>query len=308
MNNSFQHTINKIITLNGIGLHSGKNTKIKLIPADSDHGIMFVRKDLHENNIIEANFKNVSSAKLCTTLENSFGVKISTVEHLLAALYITGVDNLIIEVNNEEIPIMDGSSKDFVEILNQVGTNKQDKKRKFLKILNKVELDDNGRKINIEPSNLGFEVEFQLNYLNKVIGKQKNRVNFSNDNLKDVYSSRTFCLFEDIEKIKKIGLAKGGSLENAVVVNEEKVINEEGLRNEREFVNHKILDLAGDFLLSGFRILGKVNCYQGGHQLSNMFLRKLMESKSAFIEIELNNIELHKKTEASHTIKLAVNA
>ena len=308
MNNSFQHTINKIITLNGIGLHSGKNTKIKLIPADSDHGIMFVRKDLHENNIIEANFKNVSSAKLCTTLENSFGVKISTVEHLLAALYITGVDNLIIEVNNEEIPIMDGSSKDFVEILNQVGTKKQDKKRKFLKILNKVELDDNGRKINIEPSNLGFEVEFQLNYLNKVIGKQKNRVNFSNDNLKDVYSSRTFCLFEDIEKIKKIGLAKGGSLENAVVVNEEKVINEEGLRNEREFVNHKILDLAGDFLLSGFRILGKVNCYQGGHQLSNMFLRKLMESKSAFIEIELNNIELHKKTEASHTIKLAVNA
>ena len=178
----------------------------------------------------------------------------------------------------------------------------------FLKILQKVELEDNGRTITIEPSEINFEVEFQLNYSNQIIGKQKNSVNFLNDNLEDIYTSRTFCLFEDIEKIKKSGLAKGGSLENAVVVDNEKVINENGLRNEKEFVNHKILDLAGDFLLSGYRILGKVNCYQGGHQLTNMFLRKLLKSKNSHIEVEFNNEEENKNNKIQEPVKMAVNA
>ena len=151
-------------------------------------------------------------------------------------------------------------------------------------------------------------MNFELNYSNKIIGKQKNNINFFNSNLEDIYSSRTFCLFQDIEKIKKSGLAKGGSLENAVVVNDEKVINEEGLRNNKEFVNHKILDLAGDFLLSGYSILGKVDCHQGGHQLSNTFLRKLLKSKEAYTEIELNDIELPKKAQVNQIVKLAVNA
>ena len=179
---------------------------------------------------------------------------------------------------------------------------------KYLKIVDKFEFEDNGKTISIEPNDQSLEVEFQLNYLNKIIGKQKNCINFLNDDLKDIYSSRTFCLFADIEKIKKNGLAKGGSLENAIVVDEVKVINEGGLRNKKEFVNHKILDLAGDFLLSGYRILGKVDCYQGGHELSNIFLRKLMKSKSCFMEIELNNIDLTKKTQVYQTVKLAVNA
>ena len=218
------------------------------------------------------------------------------------------MDNVLVEVDSEEIPIMDGSSKDFFKILNNVGTKKLNQKRKFLKVLNKVELEDNGRKISIEPSDMSFEVKFQLNYSNNIIGKQKNYINFYTDNLEDVYSSRTFCLFEDIEKIKKCGLAKGGSLDNAVVVDEEKVINENGLRNEKEFVNHKILDLAGDFLLSGYRILGKVDCYQGGHQLSNMFLRKLLKSESSFTTIETNSVELPKKSQFNQSIKIAVNA
>ena len=308
MQEIFQQTINETINFEGIGLHSGKISKVRLIPNFENQGIVFKRTDLDKDNIVEASFKNVSSAKLCTTLENSNGVKVSTVEHLLAALYIVGIDNVIIELDNEEIPIMDGSSKDFISILNNVGVKKLNKKRKFLKILKKVELEDNGRKISIEPNNLNFEVEFQLNYLNSIIGKQKNLINFSSDNLEDVYSSRTFCLFQDIEEIKKIGLAKGGSLENAVVVKEDKVVNEDGLRNEKEFVNHKILDLAGDFMLSGYRILGKVNCYQGGHQLSNMFLRKLMNTQSFFAEIELSNVELPKKSQINQSIKLAVNA
>ena len=308
MQEDLQQTISKNISFEGIGLHSGKNSKIRLLPCNDDQGIIFKRVDLRKNNIIKADYRNVSSAKLCTTLENSSGVKVSTVEHLLAALYIVGIDNAIIEVNNQEIPIMDGSSKDFVQILKKTGNKKLNKKRKYLKILNNVELEDNGRTISLEPCGSNFEVEFQLNYSNDIIGKQENTINFLNDNLEDVYSSRTFCLFEDIEKIKEIGLAKGGSLDNAVVVNSEKVMNENGLRNKKEFVNHKILDLAGDFVLSGYRILGKVRCYQGGHQLSNIFLRKLLESTNSFEVIEVNKPELLKKIQVEQPIKLAVNA
>ena len=308
MQEIFQNTINKPVIFEGIGLHSGKNSRVKLIPSEDNQGIIFKRTDLKTNNIVKADYKNVSTSMLCTTLQNSSGCKISTVEHLLAALYILGIDNLVVEVNNEEIPIMDGSSKDFIKILNTIGIKKLNAKRKYLKILKKIELEDSDRTISIEPSNLNFEVKFQLNYENNVIGKQKNTINFTNDNLEDVYSSRTFCLFKDIEKIKKNGLAKGGSLENAVVVDEDKVMNEDGLRNEKEFVNHKILDLAGDFLLSGYRILGKVECYQGGHQLSNMFLRKVLNTKASYVEIELDNIDLAKKTSVDLAVRLAVNA
>jgi len=308
MQKVFQQTISEPVTFEGIGLHSGKISKVRLIPASENQGIIFKRTDLKEQNIIEANYKNVSSAKLCTTLENSSGAKVSTVEHLLAAFYIFGVDNIIVEINNEEIPIMDGSSKDFMKILEDTGIRKLNKKRKYLKIINKVELRNDEKNIFIEPNDLDFEVSFELNYSNNVIGKQKNTVNFSGENLEDIYTSRTFCLFEDIEKIKNIGLAKGGSLNNAIVVDEDKVINKEGLRNKKEFVNHKILDLAGDFLLSGYRILGKVECNQGGHKLSNMFLRKLLESKNSFVEIELNNIELSKKTQINQSVKFVVNA
>ena len=308
MQEFYQQTINKTVTFEGIGLHSGKISKVRVTSADNDQGIIFKRTDLKEKNIIKANYSNVSSAKLSTTLENTFGTKISTVEHLLSAFYIAGIDNAIVEVNNEEIPIMDGSAKDFIKILDRAGNKTLNKKRKFLKILNKVDVNENGKTLSIEPNNFGFEVEFELNYSNHIIGNQKNTVNFFNDDLEDIYSSRTFCLFEDIQEIKKCGLAQGGSLENAIVVDGEKVVNENGLRNEKEFVNHKILDLAGDFSLSGYRILGKVKCYQGGHKLSNMFLRKLLKSKSSYTTIELNNIDSSERSKVNQAIKLAVNA
>ena len=304
----YQKTISEPVSLQGIGLHSGINSKISILPGKDDQGIIFKRIDLQKNNLVEASYKRVCSAKLCTTLENEHGVKISTVEHLLAALYILGIDNAIIEIDNEEVPIMDGSAKDFLDILQNVQIKLLKNKRKYLKILDKVELIDGERKISIEPSNSSFEVDFQLNYENKIIGKQRNIINFQIDNLDDVIKSRTFCLFEDIEKIKKLGLAKGGSLENAVVVDQDKVINEGGLRNQKEFVNHKILDLAGDFLLSGYRILGKVNCHQGGHELTNKFLRKLLISKSSFMDLELKDVILTKKTLMDKPLKIAVNA
>ena len=308
MQELLQKTLIKPISFNGIGLHSGVISQIKILPAGEDEGIKFKRVDLKENNIIEANFKNVSSAKLCTTLSNSFGTEVSTVEHLMAAFYITGIDNAIVEVNNKEIPIMDGSSKDFINIINQAGIKNLNKKRKFLKILKKFEIKENNKIISIEPCTSGLEVSFELKYQNKIIGNQKNKVKFNEKNLEDIYSSRTFCLYEDIEKIKKNGLAKGGSLENAVVVNSEKVMNDGGLRNSKEFVNHKILDLAGDFLLSGFRIIGSVICVQGGHHLSNSFLRELFNQKENFIEINTEHNSINKETSYLSQDKLVVNA
>jgi UDP-3-O-[3-hydroxymyristoyl] N-acetylglucosamine deacetylase len=304
----YQKTLSKKVKFDGIGLHSGKTSSVNIFPAKEDEGIVFKRVDLNKNNEIKANFKNVTSARLCTTLENNHGVKVSTVEHLLAALYIVGIDNAIIEIDNDEVPIMDGSSRDFINAFEKADLVNQTKKRKYLKISSKIELTDGKRKISIEPNDLSLEVNFQLNYENKIIGKQKNTINFQVDNLDEVSSSRTFCLFEDIEKIKKFGLAKGGSLENAVVVDDEKVLNKDGLRNDKEFVNHKILDLAGDFLLSGHRIIGKVNCYQGGHELTNLLLRKIFTLKNAFQVLELKEFKISKKFHSKELEKIAVNA
>ena len=308
MNSVFQSTIAHKVSFNGVGLHSGKKSNLTILPAKANEGVVFKRVDLKKNNIVKANFKNVTSARLCTTLENNFGVKVSTVEHLLAALYISGIDNALIEIDNEEVPIMDGSSKDFLNILEKTSREEQSQKRKYLKILNKIELIDGNRKISIEPNESSLEVNFQLNYDNKLIGNQKNVIDFQKNNLNEVINSRTFCLFEDIEKIKKIGLAKGGSLENAVVVKNDEILNEGGLRNEKEFVNHKILDLAGDFLLSGHRIIGKVICHQGGHELTNLFLRKVFNSDSVYELIELEDLNISKKFHTKELEKVAVNA
>ena len=304
----FQKTILKNVTFKGVGLHSGLNIEVKILPAEENHGIVFKRTDLDKNNFIEANFKNVSSAKLCTTLQNKFNITVSTVEHLLAALYITGVDNALIEISNSEVPIMDGSSKEFVETIREVGTKNLKAKRKYLKIVKKFELKENEKMISIEPNPDGLKVDFQLVYSNDVIGNQSNKIDFTDKNLTNVYTSRTFCLFEDIKKIKKIGLAKGGSLDNAIVVRDNKILNSDGLRNNKEFVNHKILDLAGDFLLSGYRILGSVKCMQGGHSLSNLFLRNIFKDQLNFTVIEQEKSVSSKNYFKTPINKLAVNA
>ncbi len=308
MSKIYQQTITQPVSFEGVGLHSGIKSKVTILPGGADQGIIFKRTDLKEDNIIKANYKNVSSTKLCTILENEKGVKVSTVEHLLAALYIAEIDNAVIEINNIEVPIMDGSAKDFLAILDSTELKELNSKRRYLKIISKVEMIDNGRKISIEPLNDSLEVDFQLNYKNKIIGNQKNKINMAYDNLDKMSEARTFCLYEDIEKIKKQGLAKGGSLENAIVVDQDKILNKGGLRNSKEFVNHKILDLVGDFLLSGKRILGKVSCFQGGHQLSNMFLKTLFKSKASHKVVQIDEINLQKTIKTNSITKLAVNA
>jgi len=305
---NFQTTIAKPVNFRGVGLHSGKNSEILIKPAKANQGIIFRRIDIRENNIIQANYKKVTSAKLCTTLENDHGAKVSTVEHLLAALYIAEIDNVLIDINNEEVPIMDGSAKIFLETLKKSEIITLSEKRNYLKVTDKFEITDGDKKISIEPNDDTLEVDFQLNYDNRVISKQKNTVNFNYDNIDSIGESRTFCLFKDIEQIKKAGLAQGGSLENAIVVDEEKVLNEEGLRNEKEFVNHKILDLVGDFMLSGYRILGKVNCYQGGHLLTNNFLRKLLSEGKTQKFKKIEKIKISEKLSQNTQEKIAITA
>ena len=296
MQEQYQKTLSKITQLEGIGLHSGVKSKIKILPAESNTGIIFKRVDVKKNNIIEANYKNVSSAKLCTSLKNKSDISISTVEHLMAAFYMTGVDNALVEVNGPEIPIMDGSAKDFVESINNAGLEILTEKRKYLKILRNVENKAGEKYISIKPASLGLEVNFQLDYKNKIIGKQQNKVNFLKDDLEDIFSSRTFCLFEDIAKIQKNGLAKGGSLENAIVVEDTKILNKDGLRNDKEFVNHKILDCIGDLYTSGYRIVASITCSQGGHYLTNQLLREVFRDKQNFSILEI------KEKNLSHTL------
>ena len=308
MINTYQHTLCKEVNFEGVGLHSGKISKIRLLPAEEDKGIIFKRTDLKEKNIIKACYKNVSSTNLCTTIRNQNDNEVQTVEHLIAAFYLTGLDNVIVEIDNVEVPIMDGSSKEFISIINKVGLKKQSSQRKFLKINEKINYTSGEKSISISPNDKYLEINYELNYANKVIGKQKNEVILDSENLEHIYNSRTFCLYEDVEKIKKQGLAKGGSLDNAIVVDKDKVINSEGLRNEKEFVNHKILDLIGDLFLSGHRILGKVVCVQGGHQLNNNFVKKILSENNQINKKDYTKIKEFNKKYIIQNRKLAINA
>ena len=282
-----QKTLKQPINFEGITLHKGKHAKVKILPSSPNSGVVFKRVDLKNNNFISANFQNVSNANLCTTITNEFGVSVSTIEHLMAALYGKGVDNAIIEIDQDEVPIKDGSAKYFIEEIEKVGLNISSTPIKIIKILNKVEFKDGEKTISIEPSKTSLEIDFEIKFKNQKIGTQRNCVNMYESDLKNIYNSRTFCLYEDVEKLKKMNLAQGGSLDNAIVVKGNKIINEGGLRNEKEFVNHKILDCMGDLFLSGAKIIGKIVCSQGGHKLTNQMLRKVFNNNQNFSIFEL---------------------
>jgi len=287
-----QKTINQDITFNGIGLHSGLAVTMTVKPAAPNTGIIFKRIDLKENNVVVPNIFNVSSAVFCTTISNDHGASVSTIEHLMGALYGLGIDNALIEIDNQEVPILDGSAKLFVEAISKIGIKNTDAPIKIIKILKKIEFIDENKTITIEPSKISLDIDFELKYTNEIIGTQRNSVKVFESDLSDIYNSRTFCLFEDIEKLKEMGLAKGGSLDNAVVVKNNAVLNQNGLRNHKEFVNHKILDCMGDLYLAGYKIIGKIVCSQGGHKLTNQLLRKVFENDENFSLIEIKEKSL----------------
>ena len=287
-----QKTINKNLTFKGVGLHSGLVATMTIKPAEPNSGIIFKRIDLKKNNIIIPNIFNVSSAVFCTTISNKTGVSVSTIEHLMGALYGLGVDNALIEIDNQEVPILDGSAKIFVEEISKIGIKNSDASIKIIKIDQKIEFNDGNKTISIEPSKISLDIDFELKYENDFIGTQRNLVKVFETDLTDIYNSRTFCLFEDVRKLKEMGLAKGGTLDNAIVVKNNEILNEKGLRNEKEFVNHKILDCMGDLYLAGYKIIGKLICSRGGHKLTNQLLRKVFQNDKNFSLIEITEKHL----------------
>ena len=287
-----QKTIKNAINFNGVGLHSGLLANVCIKPSEPNTGIVFKRVDIKNNNLIFPNFLNVSSTSLNTTVSNEFGVSVSTIEHLMGALFGLGIDNALIEIDKEEVPILDGSAKKFIEKLISAEFKVSNAPIKIIKINKKIEFKDGDRAISIAPSKLSLDIDFELKYENPVIGNQRNKINVYEDDLQQIFDSRTFCLFEDIEMIKKKGLAKGGSLDNAIVVKEKEILNEKGLRNSKEFVNHKILDCIGDLYTCGYRMVASVKCSQGGHFLTNKLLRKVFESKENFSIVEIKERNL----------------
>ena len=303
-----QKTLENPIQLKGVGLHTGLKVNLCMKPAEVNSGIMFKRTDVDKfQNIIVANYKNVNSAILCTKIANSHSVSVSTIEHLMAAFYLEGIDNVLVEIDAPEVPIMDGSAFDFVEAIRSFGTKEQNCSKKFIKVLKKVEVKDGPKYMSIEPLAKDLIIDFELVYKNPLIKTRRKEFKLSNGDLTSIYDSRTFCLYEDIDQIKSQGLAKGGSLENAIVVKENKILNEDGLRYRDEFVSHTILDCIGDLMLSGHGIFGHIKISQGGHQLTNAFLEEFLSNQSNW---EFENFEGKEKDNkgTGYLRSMAVNA
>jgi len=303
-----QQTLKNSTQLEGVGLHTGVKVNLLMKPADINTGIIFKRTDVEIfKSVIEANYKNVSSAVLCTKIENAQGVSVSTVEHLLAAFYGEGIDNVLVEIDGPEVPIMDGSAFDFVEAIKSAGVEKQKSSKKIIKVLKKFEIKDGKKYISIEPYDKDLIIDFEIVYANPLIRTRRKEFRLSNGDLTSIYNSRTFCLYEDIDQIKSKGLAKGGSLENAIVVKENKILNENGLRHRHEFVEHKILDCMGDLMLAGHKIFGHIKTSQGGHHLTNILLRKFLSDESNWKFENLNDTTKNQKG-ISYSRPIVVNA
>ena len=277
-----QKTVNREVIIDGIGLHSGQKVTMRILPALPNSGIQFKRIDISNNNIIIPSVYNVTNATLCTTISNEYGVKVSTIEHLMAALFGLGIDNAMIEIDKNELPILDGSAKVFIEKIKSAGIKESNIPIKIISINKKITYKENNKFISIAPSKTNLLIDFEIKYENSLIGTQRNLVDVYNSNLSEIYDSRTFCLYEDVKKLQSMGFALGGTLDNAIVVKDDEVLNKGGLRNEKEFVNHKILDCIGDLFLSGYKVVGKLVCSQGGHKLTNDLLRKVYEDKNNF--------------------------
>lgn len=288
-----QKTIDQNISIKGVGLHTGKETNVLIKPARPNTGIVFKRVDItNQQNLIIPSFQNIKDTNLCTTIGNENDITVSTIEHLMGAFYGIGIDNAIVEIDSQEVPILDGSAKVWVDLISKSGIRSSEDPIKIIKIKKNVSINKSDKFIKILESKVSLDIEFEIKYPNCLIGTQKNRINVFSDELKDIYNSRTFCKYEDIDKLRKIGLAKGGSLDNALVVKEYELMNKEGLRNSHEFVNHKILDCMGDLYLSGYKIIGSVVCSQGGHTLTSELLNKIFSDNSNYSLIELKGKNL----------------
>ena len=277
-----QKTINSKISCSGVGVHSGERASITLHPAPCNTGIIFRRIDLSGNNEIKANYKNVTSTNLGTTLTNEAGAKVATIEHFMAAVWGCGIDNLFIDIDGPELPIMDGSSEPFIFLIECSGINVQEEPRRILEIMKPVRVEDGDKFIEVSPSK-DFSIDLHVDFAHEKIGNQTFDYHSTSSSFKnDVCRARTFGFKREIDQLHKMGLAKGGSLDNAILVDENGVVNKEGLRYKDEFVRHKTLDFIGDIYLSGYFILGHFQASKAGHGINNKLLHKLFADKEAW--------------------------
>ncbi len=277
-----QKTLKRKIYFSGVGVHSGRAVSMSIEPAEAGTGIVFERTDLKNNNFIKAVIDNVVDSRLCTKIANSSGNFVATIEHLMAAFSALGIDNAIVKINSSELPALDGSSKEYVKKILDAGIKALSKRKKILKVLKTVKVKSGDRFISITPSNR-LTINISINYPETIIGHSEYSYTHSQDNfINDLSKARTYTLYEDIEKMRTAGLAIGGSLKNAIVVDKYKILNPEGLRIEKEFVKHKTLDCIGDFYLLGMQLVGNINCFAPGHNLNQQLIKKILRNKNNY--------------------------
>ena len=290
-----QKTIKKNVIIVGTGIHLGRPARLTIKPAPANHGIVFKRLDVdHNNSLIEANFKNILSGELCTSLVNQDGISVKTVEHLLAAFSGLGISNALVEIDNEEIPILDGSSIKFVKALIKAGICEQDESLNFCSVKKSIKVVNKNSWVKFEPAD-NLILTVCIDYPNTCIGKQNLSLMITKDSFqKELCDNRTFCLNNDIKDMRSRGFALGGSLDNAIVVDGYSVINPKGLRRKDEFVRHKMLDALGDLALSGLPLLGHYMSFCAGHKLNNQLLIKLFSNDSNYAVSVPNNLNSDK--------------
>ena len=279
---SLQRTLKRKINFSGVGVHSGRAVSMSIEPAETDTGIVFERTDLEKNNVIKAVINNVVDSRLCTKIKNSSGIYVSTIEHLMAALSALGIDNAIVKINTSELPALDGSSNEYVKKIINSGIKTLNKSKKIFKVLKEVKVKNGERFISISPSNK-LSINISINYPDTIIGHSQYFYTHTQDNfINDLSKARTYTLHEDIEKMRTAGLAIGGNLNNAIVVDKYKILNPEGLRIEKEFVKHKTLDCIGDFYLLGMQLVGNIECFAPGHSLNQQLIREILKNRENY--------------------------
>ena len=279
---SLQKTLKRKIHFSGVGVHNGRAVSMSIEPAEVDTGIVFYRTDLEQNNIVKARIDNVVESRLCTKIKNSSGVYIATIEHLMAALSALSIDNAIVKINSSELPALDGSSNEYVKKILSSGTKTQNCSKKIFKVIKKVEVKCGDRFISITPSNK-LSVNISINYPETIIGHSQYFYTHTQNNfINSLSMARTYTLYDDIEKMRTAGLAIGGNLNNAIVVDKYKILNPEGLRFEKEFVKHKTLDCIGDFYLLGMDLVGEIDCFAPGHGLNQQLMKEILKNKENY--------------------------
>ncbi len=287
-----QTTISKAVTITGKGLHSGAPAVLRILPASANYGIWFRRVDLTEqDNLIPALYDYVNDTRLCTRIANDAGAEVSTIEHLMAALAGTGIHNAMIEINGPEVPIMDGSSEAFVAAIMAAGLQELATPVRAIRILKDVVLKIDDVEVSLSPAEM-MEIDFAIDFDDQAIGVQHKALNMANGSfIRELSDCRTFCLNRDVQQMKSLGLAQGGGLENAIVVDNGKVLNPEGFRRDDECVRHKMLDAVGDLYLAGAPILGRYVANRGGHRMTNLLLRELFSRPDSWEMVECSAVQ-----------------